>query len=64
MNTNNQIQLITYSNDDVRVSTLEIAKHLLSGSKQKSSSKINYDLVQIIKTHIAEFKELGTIRFI
>lgn len=54
MNTNNQIQLITYSNDDVRVSTLEIAKH----------TRLNHQgIIKLIRRYIERFNRVEQVRF-
>lgn len=56
------IELIT-SGKDLRISTLEIAKHILSGSKQKTIGEVNKSLVRIIKRYQVGFEELGKIGF-
>lgn len=57
-----QVALITRGND-VRVSTLEIARHILAGSKQKTDGAVNKDLVRIIRQYLSGFNELGKIGF-
>lgn len=57
-----KIELITHG-EDVRVTTLEIAKHILSGSKQKTVGRVNSDLTSIVKKYIDGFEELGKLRF-
>lgn len=55
--------IVIVQGKDLTISTLEIARHILAGSRQKTESKLNYDLVKIVKTYLAGFKELGSIRF-
>ncbi|MBX9867083.1 MAG: hypothetical protein K2Y14_09210 [Burkholderiales bacterium] len=47
----------------LQISTLEIAQHILAGSKQKTVGAVNKDLVKIIKSHLDGFKELGQVGF-
>ncbi len=57
-----QVALITRGND-VRVSTLEIARHILAGSKQKTAASVNRDLVRTIKKYLDGFQQLGLVGF-
>ena len=57
-----QVALIAHG-DDVRVSTLEIARHILAGSKQKTAAGVNRDLVRTIKKYLDGFQQLGLVGF-
>ncbi len=59
---NLQIELITKGND-VRVSTLEIARHILPGSKAKNETNINKKILGLIRKYLDGFNELGLVNF-
>lgn len=62
LTTTQPINVIAKGNT-LRISTLEIAQHILAGSKQKTAGAVNKDLVRIIKSHLDGFNEFGQIGF-
>lgn len=59
---NLQIELIATGND-VRVSTLEIARHISPGSKAKNKTNINKKILGLIHKYLDGFNELGLVYF-
>lgn len=59
---NLQIELIKKGND-LRVSTLEIARHILPGSNAKNETNINKKILGLIRKYFDGFNELGKIDF-
>ncbi len=49
--------------ETLRISTLEIAQHILAGSKQKTAGAVNKDLLRIIRQYLDGFNEFGQIGF-
>lgn len=54
---------VTVKGENLRISTLEIAQHIVAGSKQKTIAGVNRDLVRTVKKYIDGFKELGQAGF-
>lgn len=54
---------ITAQGNTLRISTLEIADHILSGSKQKTAINVNKELVKIVKRYLDGFQTLGLVSF-
>lgn len=54
---------ITAQGNTLRISTLEIANHILAGSKQKTSGAVNKSIIGLIKRKVDGFNQLGLIDF-
>ena len=57
-----QIAIITTGKEPV-VSTLEIARHILPGSRQKTPGAVNKSIVKLIKAKLDGFNYLGQVNF-
>jgi phage regulator Rha-like protein len=49
--------------ETLRISTLEIAQHILAGSKQKTAGAVNKNIIRLVKRKLDGFQELGQIGF-
>lgn len=56
------INITTHGNTP-QISTLEIAQHILAGSKQKTVGAVNKDLLRIIRQYLNGFNEFGQVWF-